>query len=94
MVKLNGQDISSLTLTRQLSKLANTENNTLEYASHIATSSLKTVNFDCPADCKLGIVYAQSGDLELLPVKFGLGGAILAGLKEIKAEWKLTMSAL
>ncbi len=70
LIRLNGQEISSLTLTKQLSKLANTENNTLEYASHTDQSSVKTLSFDCPEDCKLGIVYAQSGDLELLPVKF------------------------
>ena len=70
LIRLNGQEISSLTLNKQLSKLANTEENTLEYASHITQSSVKTISFDCPVDCKLGIVYAQSGDLELLPVKF------------------------
>ncbi len=94
LIRLNGQEISSLTLTKQLSKLANTENNTLEYTSHTDQSSVETLSFDCPEECKLGIVYAQSGDLELLPVKFWLGGAMLAGLKEIKAEWNLTMSAL
>lgn len=94
LMHLNGQKISSLTLTKQLAKLANTKNNTLEYTSHSTKSWVKTVTFDCPADCKLGIVYTHSGNLELLPVKFKLGGAMLAGLKEIKAEWNLTMSAL
>ncbi len=70
LIRLNGQEISSLTLTKQLSKLANTENNTLEYTSHTDQSSVETLSFDCPEECKLGIVYAQSGDLELLPVKF------------------------
>lgn len=94
LLRLNGQEISSLTLSKQLSKLANTKNNTLEYTPHDAESWVKTLTFDCPTDCKLGIIYAQSGDLELLPVKFGLGRAMLAWLKEIKAEWNLTMSAL
>lgn len=35
---LNGQKISSLTLTKQLAKLANTKNNTLEYTSHSTKS--------------------------------------------------------
>ena len=94
LLRLNGQEISSLTLSKQLSKLATTQNNTLEYTPHDAESWVKTLTFDCPTDCKLGIIYAQSGDLELLPVKFGLGRAMLAWLKEIKAEWNLTMSAL
>ena len=45
-------------------------------------------------DCILGITFLNAGDLEVKVIKFSLGKAMLAGLQEIGAESKLTLSTL
>ncbi len=94
LVDINGTAVSSLTINKVLSKLSNTEWNTIRFAEGIEHSSVEEKTFDCEKDCKLGIVFHQEGDLEVLPIKFWIGGAMLAGLKEIQAERNLTMTSL
>lgn len=94
LVDINGTAVSSLTINKVLSKLSNTEWNTIRFAEGIEHSSVEKKTFDCEKDCKLGIVFRQEGDLEVLPIKFWIGGAMLAGLKEIQAERNLTMTSL
>ncbi len=94
LVDINGTAVSSLTINKVLSKLSNTEWNTIRFAEGIEHSSVEEKTFDCEKDCKLGIVFRQEGDLEVLPIKFWIGGAMLAGLKEIQAERNLTMTSL
>jgi len=94
LVDINGQPISTLTINRILSKLTNTKENTIHFAEALEMSSLQEGKFSCESDCKLGIVFRQEGDIEVLPVKFWLGKAMLAGFKEIKAERDLTMTSL
>jgi len=45
-------------------------------------------------DCVLGIGFLNAGDLEIKLIKFPLGRAMWAGLQEIGAESKLTLSTL
>ncbi len=45
-------------------------------------------------DCILGITFLNAGDLQVKLIKFPLGKAMLAGLQEIGAESKLTLSTL
>ena len=45
-------------------------------------------------DCVLGISFLNAGNLEVNLIKFPLGQAMWAGLKEIGAEGKLTLSTL
>ena len=45
-------------------------------------------------DCLLGISFLTDGDLQIKPIKFSFGGAMLAALHEIKAESSLTMNML
>lgn len=42
----------------------------IRFAEGIEHSSVEEKTFDCEKDCKLGIVFRQEGDLEVLPIKF------------------------
>lgn len=90
---INNKAVSTLTLSSELAKLA-------PYTEHLLGFSqgehapVQEKSFSCAHECKLGILYQQSGDLQVLPIKFSFGGALLAGLKEIQAEWNLTMHTL
>ncbi len=90
---INNKVVSTLTLGSELAKLTPNTEHLLRF-SETENAPVQEKSFSCPEECKLGIIYQQSGDLELLPIKFSLGGALLAGLKEIKAEWNLTMHTL
>ncbi len=45
-------------------------------------------------DCILGITFLNAGDMQIKLIKFPLGGAMLAGLQEIRAESSLTFRML
>ncbi|MBQ9553684.1 hypothetical protein IJU97_01625 [bacterium] len=47
--------------------------------------------FICSENCVLGVVYDS---YEMPTIKFSLPKAMREALKEIKAEWNLTMSSL
>lgn len=70
LVDINGKAVSTLTINKILSKLANTEGNILRFAGSLEQSSVQEKTFDCSEECKLGIVFRQEGDVEVLPVKF------------------------
>ncbi|GHW02484.1 zinc metalloprotease [candidate division SR1 bacterium] len=48
------------------------------------------LRFTCPDPCKLGAVISPNADYKIKDIKFGLKGAMLAGLHEIGSEWSLT----
>lgn len=56
---------------------------------------INTVDFQCPNDeCVLGITILMSWNIVSKPIKFPLWTAMIIWLKEIKAQTKLTFSAL
>lgn len=70
LVDINEISVSTLTINKILSKLSNTQGNTIRFADSLEQSSVQEKTFDCEEDCKLGIVFRQEGDIEVLPIKF------------------------
>ena len=54
----------------------------------------KEIWMTCENECKLWAYISPNEDITLLPIKFGLWGAIMASFHEIGAEWDLTFQAL
>ena len=88
---INNEKVNSINIGKLLQK--NIGNKvTLNYQRE---DKIKTAEFQCPEDeCILGLNMLISGNIETKIIKFGLGGAIVAGLHEIKAQTKLTLFAL
>ena len=88
---INGTNISQKNLADTLASISNTKDNTLTYQLSWDTT-VNTAQFDCPDNCKLGIVYNTTAwNYEVKEIKFPFHKAMLVAFHEIKAEWNLTM---
>ncbi len=88
---INAQEVNNFTLGRQLKKLIG-EKFLLTYKRW---AQVLTATVQCPPDsCLLGVALAQSGSLDILPIKFDFKGAVKASLQEIKAQTILTFESL
>lgn len=67
---INNKAVSTLTLSSELAKLTPHTQHLLRF-SETANAPIQEKSFSCSEECKLGIAYQQSGDIKLLPIKFG-----------------------
>lgn len=94
ITSINWTDLKQSNIQQIISSLTNTRGNTITYKID-ENSEEKDWVFNCWDDCKLGIVYNTTlWDFELKTIKYPLWKAMLVALKEIKAEWNLTMDNL
>ena len=91
---INNTEISQKNLTSILEEISNTKNNKISYILSWELEE-KIWEFNCWEDCKLWIVYNTTlWDFEIKTIKFPIHKAMLVALKEIGAEWNLTMDNL
>ena len=94
ITSINWTKLTQKNISETLSSISNTKNNVLEY-KYSWEDSLHLSQFDCWDDCKLWIAYHTTPwNYEILDIKFPVHTAMLVALKEIKAEWNLTMDNL
>lgn len=91
---MDKEKVSAFTITDMLSRLDPKQQHTLTVRESSESTVIFQKVFSCKENCSLGILHRQSGNVELLPIKFSFPQAMLAGVKEIKAEWDLTIHSL
>ena len=91
ILSINGEKTTPKNLSTQLASIISWEVNNLAYHLSGADEMGIDTTFICSENCVLGVVYDS---YEMPTIKFSLPKAMREALKEIKAEWNLTMSSL